>query len=732
MLRLPLVRRFLALFVLTAVVPLGIFAVFAYHNVSAQAVGRIEALYLPLIALTVCVGLLIGMVWIRNYLAHLRQLLDGSQRLADNKFDVHIDIRSGDEIEQLGQAFNRMTSELQRKFTTLSTLSEIDRQILSSQTLDQIGEALLSRIDALIACDVACIWFAESDSEELTTITRDISSGEPVAAITATSGRQNIARIAALSGHIDLNTRTELESYLMPLRDRGVTNGYAVAIPVDVSHVAKFFIASKSGAAIAAEDVQQLLDFTHRAAIALSNSVWSGKLYYQAHFDVLTQLPNRRMFKDILDAALSRAQRENRSVGVLFIDLDNFKEVNDALGHMAGDELLVLVAERLRNTVRTSDTVARLGGDEFVVIVPDLNESETHALINLRDLGEKLLEKLEPAIKVAGQDICISASIGASFCPRDAKNAEDLLRNADAAMYAVKARGRKGFRFYSDELNKNSAHKLRLRTEITTALENDEFELYYQPKVDSRTGAIVGCESLIRWHHPEHGLMSPSDFIDEIERSGAIVEVGYWSLRKAAQQLAEWNRGGFDTLSLSTNISPRQFSDRNLLDAVQKALEDSQVIPHLFELEFTESAACIDFDQALSLTEQLSNLGPRLCVDAFGTGHCSLQHLQEMPVDTLKIDRSFIQQTGLNAGSEMVTDAIIGLGRSLELKIVAEGVETKQQLDFLTARGCYVIQGYYYSYPLPAADFEKLLRADALPIMASPNSKSMSSISIAS
>jgi diguanylate cyclase (GGDEF)-like protein len=296
---------------------------------------------------------------------------------------------------------------------------------------------------------------------------------------------------------------------LLPLLNKGVTNGFAVAIPVDDSHVANFFIASKSGSAIASEDVQRLLDFTNRATDALSNSVWLGKLYFQAHFDKLTQLPNRRMFKDILDSALSRAKRENHSVGVLFIDLDDFKEANDVFGHTAGDDLLVEVAARLRNAVRTSDTVARLGGDEFDVIVPDLKGTETHALIDLRELGEKLLEQLEPAIIVVGQDICISASIGAPFCPRDAQNAEDLLRNADAAMYAVKKRGRKGFRFYSDELNSNAAKKLCLRKEISAALERDEFELFYQPKVDSRTGSIVGCESLIRWHHPDHDIMGP-------------------------------------------------------------------------------------------------------------------------------------------------------------------------------------------------------------------------------
>ncbi len=690
--------------------------VWHHESDTFQTVGHFEKLFLPLFALTVSIGLLIGMVSIRRYLTPFRLLMDGSKRLANNDFDVSIDIRSGDEVEQLGRSFNHMAGELKKKFETLSTLSEIDRLILSSQSLEHIGETLLSRIDALISCDVACIWLAENNTNELTTITRDICSGDAVIATKAHIDNEKIDSLARLSGYLDLRTQRHQDNYLLPLLEKGVTNGYAVAIPVDASHVANFFIGSKTGTAVAAEDVDQLLEFTHRTAVALSNSVWRGKLYYQAHFDILTQLPNRRMFKDILDAALSRAQREKHSVGVLFIDLDDFKDVNDSLGHAAGDELLVVVADRLRNTVRSSDTVARLGGDEFVVIVPDLNESETHALIDLRDLGEKLLEKLEPAISVAGQEISVTASIGASFCPRDANNAEDLLRNADAAMYAVKERGRKGFRFYSDELNVNAAKKLRLRTEIANALERDEFELYYQPKVDSRSGRIVGCESLIRWNHPDLGIVSPGNFIDEIERSGAIVEVGCWSLHAAAQQLTAWHRSGFQALSMSTNLSPRQFADRNLLIMVQEALAQSNVLPHLFEIEITESAACGDFDHALALMGNLRDLGLRLCIDDFGTGHSSLQYLQRMPIEVLKIDRSFVQEIGMNERGEMVTDAIIGLGRSMELTIVAEGVETDEQLDFLAKRGCHVIQGYYYSRPIPAAEFEKLLRAEVLPL----------------
>lgn len=238
-----------------------------------------------------------------------------------------------------------MASELKKKFETLSTLSEIDRLILSSQSLDHIGETLLSRIDALITCDVACIWFAENNANELTTITRDISSGTVVTATKAHIDNEKIDSLARLSGDIDCRTQIHQDNYLLPLLEIGVTNGYSVAIPVDASHVANFFIGSKSGITIASEDVDQLLEFTHSTAVALSNSVWRGKLYYQAHFDILTQLPNRRMFKNILDAALSRAQREKHSVGVLFIDLDVFKDVNDSLGHAAGDELLVVVAD---------------------------------------------------------------------------------------------------------------------------------------------------------------------------------------------------------------------------------------------------------------------------------------------------------------------------------------------------------------------------------------------------
>jgi len=705
----PFARRFVLLFVLSAVAPVSIFGAIAYYQIS----GFKEHI-LPLIVLTALIGLLIGMVSVRRYMTPFRQLTEGSKRVAQNDFDVRIDVDSGDEIEQLGHAFNNMTSQLKKNFETLSTLSEIDRLILSSQTLDHIGEVLLSRIDVLITCDVACIWFADNNSNELTTIIRDISGGETVSTTKSNIADEKVQALASLSGKVDLHDQIRLAGYLAPLTSRGVTNGYAVAIPVDGSHIANFFIGSKTGSQLTRDDVQQLLEFTHRAAVALSNSVWRGKLYYQAHFDILTQLPNRHMFEDILDAALSRAQRENHSVGVLFIDLDEFKDVNDSLGHAAGDDLLVVVADRLRNAVRVTDTVARLGGDECVVIVPDLNQAETHALIDLRDLGEKLLERLELPVTIAAREIVVTASIGASFCPRDAKTAEGLLRNADAAMYAVKERGRRGFRFYSDELNENTAKKLKLRSEIANALERGEFELYYQPKVDCRSGHIVGCESLIRWNHPDHGLVYPGDFIEEIERSGAIVEVGYGTLREATRQLAEWHRRGFSGLSLSTNISPRQFSDRNLLISVEQALSASRVQPHLFELEVTESAVCNDFEQALAIMNRLRNLGLRICIDDFGTGHSSLRHLQRMPIEVLKIDRSFVQEIGMNTRGEVIIDAIIALGRSMDLKFVAEGVETEAQRTFLADRDCHVIQGFYYSEPVGAAEFEKLLGKEAL------------------
>lgn len=689
--------------------------VWRHNSESVAAASRLKEMLLPLIALFALIGLLLGMFFSRRHLTPLRQLMAGSQRLAKDDFDVHVEINGGDEFHQLGRSFNRMATRLKKKFGKLSILSEIDRLILSSQTLDHIGEVLLSRIDLLLDCDVACIWFAENDSHDLTTIIRDIAAAEPVTTIKSGITSEQIQGITGLSGNLDLSGEFRPAAYLAPLSERGVSSAYAVTIPVDTAHVATFVVGSKTGKALARDDIQQLMEFTNRAAVALSNSVWRGKLYYQAHFDILTQLPNRRMFKDILDAALSRAQREHHSVGVLFVDLDEFKVVNDSLGHAAGDDVLVVIGDRLRNAVRASDTVARLGGDEFVVIVPDLGESETHALIDLRDLGEKLLDKIAAPITVSSREVVLTASIGASFCPRDAQNADDLLRNADAAMYAVKERGRRGFRFYSDELDENAAKKVELRNEIAKALEQNQFELYYQPKVDGRSGRIVGCEALIRWHHPTRGLVGPDAFIREIERSGAIIEVGYWSLNQAVQQLAAWQSRGFETLSLSTNISSRQFYDRNLVAEIRNAVDASAIRPQSLELEITETAACADFERALGIMNELRELGPGICLDNFGTGHSSLQYVQRMPLRALKIDRSFVREVGVNSRGEMVIDSILGIGRSMQLEVTAEGVENKDQLAFLRNSECHLIQGFYYSEPVSAEAFEDLLKTGILP-----------------
>ena len=684
-------------------------------NGATSTLQGLVALGVPLAAAFALCGLILGAAVLREHLSRLRDLNIHTKRLATGDFDCEITPRDGGETAAFEDDFNHTVRRLKRKFDTLSTLAEIDRLILASQTFDQIGEVLLSRIDALIEVDVACIWFVEQSSNTLTTIVRDTVNDSPVTIIKSELAKDTAQSIAGLSGNIDFASHARTSNYLTPLIARGVTNGYSVAIPVDSSHLANFFVGSKSSNKLALEDIQQLLEFTHRAAVALSNSVWKGKLYYQAHFDVLTQLPNRQMFKDILDAAISRAQREKHSVGVLFIDLDEFKDVNDCHGHAAGDDVLVVVADRLRNSVRASDTVARLGGDEFVVIVPDLNETDTSALIDLRDLGKKLLEKLSVPIAVAEHEIIVTASIGASFCPRDAKNAEDLLRNADKAMYAVKEEGRRGFRFYSEELNENASSKIKLRKEIATALENDEFVLYYQPKIDSRTQLIVGCESLIRWNHPEFGVINPGEFLEEIERSGAIVEVGNWAFITAVKQLADWRRRGLERLCLSANLSRRQFGDRDFIPTVERALAQNLDDPGSLELEITESAPSLDFDIALTLMNRLRELGLAMCIDDFGTGHSSLRQLQLLPISTLKIDRSFVQNIGTNENAEAVIESILALGRSLELRVVAAGVEARSHVDFLGARDCHTVQGFYYSKPVPAADFEKLARSGPLP-----------------
>jgi diguanylate cyclase len=434
-------------------------------------------------------------------------------------------------------------------------------------------------------------------------------------------------------------------------------------------------------------------------------------LKHLATHDALTRVPNRVLLRERMEACLSRARRNGSNVALILLDLDHFKEVNDAYGHASGDELLRLVAERLRACVRTSDVVARLGGDEFVLLLDEVIEPEEAAIV-----AERVLKACSAPFMLSGNEVHTPPSMGIAVFPNDCSNADDLLKCADLAMYEAKEAGRATFRYYASAMLASSHEKLKLREELMRALEREQFRLYYQPLVDLQTGTVTAMEALVRWQHPELGLVPPIKFIPAAERSGLIAPIGAWVLRTACEQLAEWRRAGAE-LSIAVNVSAREVQAPDFVDIVTHTLSASGLEPAHLELELTESVALKDPEKSADVLGRLSRLGVRFSIDDFGSGYSSLMRLRQMPINVLKIDRFFVQDIVSSPRDAAIVAAVVAMAHSLGLKVVAEGVETNEQLaalrslkcDLDAKTTCDLIQGYLLSRPLPAAEATALL-----------------------
>ncbi len=431
------------------------------------------------------------------------------------------------------------------------------------------------------------------------------------------------------------------------------------------------------------------------------------RVRHLAHYDALTDLPNRTLFHDRLQQALIQAQRNHEQVAVMFIDLDRFKIINDTLGHGIGDLLLQSVAQRLSHCVRQGDTVCRQGGDEFVILLPKIARAEDAALV-----AQKILQSISKPFSLEGHELHISSSIGISFFPNDGVTVDVLMKNADVAMYRAKELGRNNCQFYLADMNARSFERLALETSLRRAIEHHELELYYQPLMDSNGAAMIGVEALVRWNHPELGLIHPNQFISLAEETGLIVQIGEWVLRTACRQAREWLDEGYRPLRISVNLSPRQFHQSNFLSIVENVISETGFDPHWLEMEVTEGMLMHNTEDNIVLLNQLKALGISIAVDDFGTGYSSLSYLKRLPIDTLKIDRSFVGDVTSNRDDAAIVDAIISLAQSLSLKVIAEGVEKTEQQDFLRDHHCDEMQGFLFSHPLPAAQFIELFKLE--------------------
>ena len=454
---------------------------------------------------------------------------------------------------------------------------------------------------------------------------------------------------------------------------------------------------------------------TNLAGIAIESCWAADRIRHLAHHDDLTGLPNRLLFTYQLLQAIARAQRAGGSVAVLFLDLDRFKIINDTLGHDAGDHVLRQVAKHLRDCVRSGDTLARVGGDEFTLIVQQFAEIQ-----ELGAVAQKLLTAMTRPLKIGGKEYHLSGSIGIAVYPKDGTDSSSLLKNADIAMYRAKASGRNTYQFYSNEIDVHSVDRLSLENELRQAVARREIEVHYQPKIDIQTGRIAGAEALVRWRHPQRGMLQPGDFIFVAEEAGLISSIGCCVLETVCADIAQWRDARLPPTRVAINLSAQQFADSRLLDNLNRVLRETGCDPQLLEFEITESVVMTDPEKALHLLEQIKNYGITLAIDDFGTGHSSLAYLKRFPVDSVKIDYTFVRDIAADPDDLAITKAIIALGNSLDLKVVAEGVETMAQLEILRRYHCDEWQGFLFSRAVPSSDFQRLLavNAEALPAMA--------------
>jgi diguanylate cyclase (GGDEF)-like protein len=435
------------------------------------------------------------------------------------------------------------------------------------------------------------------------------------------------------------------------------------------------------------------------------------QMKYAAYHDGLTGLPNRMLLQDRLGQAIEVAQRQERPLAVMFLDLDRFKYINDSLGHDVGDQLLQSVAQRLQNSLRHSDTISRQGGDEFVVLLPNVEHAKDAAIS-----AEKMLAAQMLPHHIGPHKLHISVSIGISVYPDDGQDTETLIKCADIAMYHAKERGRNKYKFYKHEMNMRVVERQSIEAELRLALERQEFVLYYQPVIHLLTGKIVGVEALIRWQHPERGLLPPEQFVSVAEDCGLILPMGRWVLHEACRQVQAWNQAGLSPVIIAINTSAHEFRAKDFIENIRATLTETGLPPHLLELEMTETVLMRDTEETDSVLRALVEMGVKLAIDDFGTGFSSLSYLKQYPTDALKIDRSFVSQMINNKDSAAIVSAVISLGINLRKRTIAEGVETAEQHALLLALHCDEGQGYYFSHPVAASEFAALLSSGIIPM----------------
>jgi diguanylate cyclase (GGDEF)-like protein/PAS domain S-box-containing protein len=608
----------------------------------------------------------------------------------------------------------RDISERKRAEVLLSAEKQVLEMVVSGAPLTEALSVLARHVEMLSGEMFCSILFRENTKDK--TLLCATGPSLPVA-ITSRLAHQGYPTLAVVFAEARLQGESagvfqnllddeKWTGYRQLVAEWGLQPCFAVPICSSAGHLLGIIIAHyRSPSEQQSHDLELIRVATNLTSIAIERRQAEAQLDVMAHYDALTQLPNRVLFRDRLNQAMARADRNKEQIAVMFLDLDRFKTINDTLGHDAGDLLLLEVSARLHKCVREEDTVARLGGDEFTIVLEQIGKSEDAAVV-----ANKILETLSPPVTLSGQETFITASIGITVYPEDSADFDGLVKNADTAMYRAKEGGGNSYRFFTPEMHAKAGERLKMESGLRRALERDEFVVYYQPKVDLESGTIIGAEALIRWKHPEWGLVSPAEFVPILEETGLIEPVGEWVLKTVCIQIRSWqDNPAMPPLSVAVNLSGRQLQRNNLASTIANLLEETGLEPHWLELEVTESMLMHDPEFAADMLRQIRAKGVmNIDVDDFGTGYSSLSYLKRFPIDSLKLDKSFVQGVPQDEEDIAICKAVIALAHNLKLKVIAEGVETNEQLAFLSQHGCEVIQGYIISPPLPAEAFAQL------------------------
>lgn len=634
------------------------------------------------------------------------QLSDAMRKLSKGQFEK-VKVAQNSPLAELTNSFNSMSSDMQQKIQTLESLACVDREIASTNDIDFIMEKIILRIENLLPESCIALLRLEEKNDGDSQFIANASKHFELASNRITLKTHDVNLFKSIPNG-QFIAHSELASWQFNRIFQDCHSAFYWAYPIFWQGEFCAIMAMKKPTAYTLDSLiwDEVRQLANRVGIASAAQVREERLLVQAQYDHLTSLPNRILLYDRLKLAIEHSAYTNSSFWVAMIDLDRFKAVNDSLGHKAGNQILQTFAMRLQDAVQELDTVARTGGDSFVIILQ--GEMNEHLRMNML---HQLMKMNEQPISVDNQEIVVSASIGISVYPSDSQKADELLSLADVAMYRAKEKGKNNFQFYKQSINNRVIDRLQMEMHLRKAIELNEFELRYQPKVSLVTNEIVGMEALITWKNETFGLVPTHHFIPLAEETGLIVEIGEWALKTACAQTVLWQKQGFKSLLVSVNLSARQFQQKDLTKAINQTLIETGLPAQNLELELTESLVMSNVKHSMEVLNAIKATGVQLSIDDFGTGYSSLSYLNTLPIHTIKIDKSFIDDIHHHNDQAPIVASIITLAKNLDLKVVAEGVEEFEQLQYLKAHGCHEIQGYYFSRPQNAHAFEAMLKS---------------------